>query len=94
MIRRYACGALSGLRYLHEQSPPVIHRWPSTHVISPQLPVLSCRDIKPGNVLITPQGEAKLSDFGAAQFLETSLEQTAESIGNLLAIAGTPYFMV
>jgi len=46
------------------------------------------RDIKPGNILIAPDGSAKLADLGVAKFLEndsglTSLDQRV----------GTPYYM-
>lgn len=44
------CDALS---YLHNQTPPIIHR-----------------DIKPGNIRITPDGKAVLVDFGIAKFYD------------------------
>jgi serine/threonine protein kinase len=45
------------------------------------------RDVKPGNVLLTMGGEAKLSDFGLARFVGRSVK-TATGL-----IVGTPQFM-
>ena len=61
---------LHALDYLHERTPPLIHR-----------------DIKPGNVIMTPEGHPYLVDFGAIQ---DHLRATG-SVGS--TIVGTLGFM-
>jgi eukaryotic-like serine/threonine-protein kinase len=46
------------------------------------------RDVKPDNVLVTPDGTAKLADLGLAKELETDLNLTRTGRG-----LGTPHFM-
>ncbi len=46
------------------------------------------RDVKPNNILITPAGDGKLTDFGLLKDLEAACDLTADH-----AILGTPFFM-
>ena len=46
------------------------------------------RDLKPDNVLLTPDGVAKVADFGLAKRLET-----AEGLTRTGAVLGTPSYM-
>jgi hypothetical protein len=55
------CDALT---YLHNLSPPVLHR-----------------DIKPGNIKITPLGQIFLVDFGLAKIVEGSQQTTTGARG-------------
>lgn len=46
------------------------------------------RDIKPGNILIDPEGEPTLADFGLAKLLETDAKLTMSD-----RVIGTPQYM-
>ena len=40
------------------------------------------RDVKPGNVMISPSGHAKLTDFGVAYISSSSMTQTGTAVGS------------
>jgi serine/threonine-protein kinase len=46
------------------------------------------RDLKPGNILLTLEGQPKINDFGLAKFLDDGKEMTVSG-----AIVGTPEYM-
>ena len=50
---------VSGLQYLHSQSPPLVHM-----------------DIKPGNIVVMPDGTGLIVDFGFAKWLKAEGENT------------------
>lgn len=46
------------------------------------------RDVKPGNILVTPEGRAVLVDMGLAKRVDTEANLTTEGV-----ILGTPYYL-
>ena len=44
------------------------------------------RDLKPGNILLTPENDVKILDFGIAARLESD-------DGNIASVCGTPFYM-
>jgi len=49
------------------------------------------RDLKPGNIRVTPEGEPKLLDFGIARLLDESTENTSEQTVSLAGLMTPEY---
>jgi eukaryotic-like serine/threonine-protein kinase len=51
------------------------------------------RDVKPGNLLVTPDGRTKMTDLGLAWFLMEELESGAHAIGKAGSLVGTADYL-
>lgn len=71
-IWRFIYDVASGLAYLHDHKPPLIHQ-----------------DIKPDNILIAPNGDFLISDFGISRQLRNTLRRSA----GLVDVSGSLSYM-
>ena len=66
------CGALAGLEYLHTACRPSF-----VH-----------RDVKSSNILLTPQFEAKVADFGLTKLMGDTDDTTGVMTNTVMGTAG------
>jgi serine/threonine protein kinase len=69
-----------------EEARQVVNQVGSALEYAHQLDVVH-RDLKPSNVLVDPQGDCYLTDFGIAKMVESTLGLTGSSV------LGTPHYM-
>lgn len=51
------------------------------------------RDLKPGNILVDPEGQPHLTDFGLAKICEPDLEEMSSASFSETTVGGTPRYM-
>ncbi len=51
------------------------------------------RDVKPGNLLVTPDGRTKMTDLGLAWFLMEELESGTQAVGKASSLVGTADYL-
>jgi Flp pilus assembly protein TadD len=90
-VMEYIPGETLEERLLRSRAPlpePDVLRWTlgvceALEYLHRQRPPIIARDLKPGNIMVTPQGEARLIDFGIARTYKAGQAANTENLGTV-----------